>query len=149
MFHFEGTKGFTKSSPDLWSKLNDASFLIQCIPDIQKVTQAEKDIAGCVLRPGFAFVRGTLDMTMRITEAVPEKSIRVAVSSKGIGSSSTVEASLSFTPIEAGTQIHWAADVKEMGGLLKAVPQGLIQAAAQKVIADVWTAIEGKINSAS
>jgi carbon monoxide dehydrogenase subunit G len=88
-------------------------------------------------------------MTMRITEAVPEKSIRVTVLSKGIGSSSTVEASLSCTPIEAGTQVHWAADVKEMGGLLKAVPQGLIQAAAQKVIADVWTAIEGKINSAS
>jgi hypothetical protein len=35
--------------------------------------------------------------------------------------------------------------VTELGGLLKLVPHGLIQAAAQKVIADVWASIRQRL----
>jgi hypothetical protein len=35
--------------------------------------------------------------------------------------------------------------VTQLGGLLKMVPQGLLQAAAQKVIADAWAALEKKL----
>jgi carbon monoxide dehydrogenase subunit G len=145
MLHFEGDKDFLQAPQELWSKLSDASFLVQCIPGVQKVTEAAKDRAMWVLRPGFAFARGTLDMTLRITETSPEESVRVTVVSKGIGSSSTVEASLSLKPGNSGTRVHWTADVTELGGLLKAIPQGLITAAAQKVIGDVWGAIEERM----
>ena len=41
--------------------------------------------------------------------------------------------------------MHWIAEVKELGGLLKMVPQGLIRGAAQKVLDDAWTAVEAKL----
>jgi carbon monoxide dehydrogenase subunit G len=56
-----------------------------------------------------------------------------------------VEGSLTLKPHGDGTRIHWTADVKELGGLLKAIPRGLIQAAAQKVIGDVLNAVEAKV----
>ena len=66
--------------------------------------------------------------------------------SKGIGSSSTVEATLVLAALgETATRVHWVAEVKELGGLLKLVPSGLIRGAAQKVIADAWTAAEAKM----
>ena len=84
-------------------------------------------------------------MTLQIIDAVAPNSARVLVHSKGIGSSSLVEASLAFSPTPEGTRVHWSADIKELGGLLKMIPAGLIRGAAQKVIGDAWTRIEAKV----
>ena len=67
---------------------------------------------------------------------------------QGIGSSSTVEASFAFSPTATGTRVHWVAEVKELGGLLKMIPSGLIRGAAQKVIGDAWNLIDAKLQSA-
>lgn len=149
MLHFEGDKDFPRPPAELWTKLSDARFLVQCVPGVETVAQAEPAQAVWILRPGLSFMRGTLEITLTIIEAVPETSVRVLAHSKGIGSTSTVEAVLSFAPQVNGTQIHWTADLKELGGLLKAVPQGLLKASAQKVIADVWTEVEAKLAGSS
>jgi carbon monoxide dehydrogenase subunit G len=146
MLHFEGDKEFSQPPGEVWSKLSDARFLVECIPGAEGRLATDADKAVCKLRPGFAFVRGTLEVTLTVLERVPEKSIRLALFSKGIGSTSDVEAVLQFAPQEKGTRIHWTADVKQLGGLLKAVPKGLIGAAAQKVIAEMWTSVEKKLS---
>jgi carbon monoxide dehydrogenase subunit G len=145
MVHFEGDKDFPQAPAELWTKLSDARFLVQCIPDVQSMGLAEAATATCVVRPGFSFVRGTLEVALSVAEAVAGTSVRVLARSKGIGSSSMVEAALAFAPEGPGTRVHWTADVRELGGLLKAVPQGLIKAAAQKVIADVWSRVEAQL----
>jgi carbon monoxide dehydrogenase subunit G len=145
MLHFEGAKEFEHAPESLWERLGDARFLAGCIPGVEAVSRAEPDEAACVIRPGFSFVRGTLELTIRIVARVPPRSLRLNLRSKGIGSSSTVEASLLLAPSGEGTRVDWSAEVTELGGLLKAVPQGLIKAAAQNVIADVWTALAAKL----
>ena len=145
MVQFEGDKEIPQPPGEVWQKLSDARFLVQCIPDVESVSQAEADKSVCVLRPGFGFVRGTLELTLQVVEAVPESSVQLLLHTKGIGSSSDVEANLKLTPRDGGTRVHWIAGIKNLSGLLKAVPQGLIKAAAQKVIADVWTAVESRI----
>jgi carbon monoxide dehydrogenase subunit G len=89
-----------------------------------------------------SFARGALDITLRVAERAPDTFLRVVGHSKGIGSTSDVEARLTLEPQEAGTRVLWGVDVLQLGGLLKAVPRGLIQAAAQKVIADAWAGVE-------
>ncbi len=142
MLHLEGTKDLPQPAPDLASKLGDARFLVQCVPGIEKVLRDEPDQAACILRPGFAFVRGTLEVSLHVVPGTDDTTGRVLLHSKGIGSTSDVEAQWTLLPRENGTQVHWTADVKELGGLLKAVPQGLVKAAAQKVIEDAWSAVE-------
>ena len=144
MVSFNGERRFAVPSAELWRRLSDARFLVQCIPGVEKVTKADAAEAVCTIRPGFAFARGTLDVTVRVAEAVSEQSVRLLVLSKGIGSSSEVEAVLAFEPQDGGTHVRWTAEVKQLGGLLKAVPRGLIRAAAEKVIADAWAAAEAK-----
>ena len=145
--HFEGDKDLRKTPAELWPKLTDAGFLVQCVPGVESVSQSEATKATCVLRPGFAFVRGTLDLTVEVLDTVPDTSARMLLTTKGIGSSSVVEASFNLTSEGPTTKMHWTAEIKNLGGLLKAVPQGLIKAAAQKVIADALSAIDTKLSA--
>ena len=52
-----------------------------------------------------------------------------------------------FSAADGGSRVAWAVEITELGGLLKAVPQGLTKAAAQKVIADAWTAVEARLTA--
>ena len=145
MLRFEGDRDFRQAPAELWAKLSDARFLAQCIPDVETVRQAEANRAEVVLRPGFAFVRGTLDLTLEVVDAVAPTSARLLLRAKGMGSSSDVEATLALAPQGEGTRVHWVVEVKALGGLLKPVPQGLIRGAAQKVVNDAWAAVEARL----
>lgn len=147
MVRFEGEKDFSQAPAELWAKLADARFLAQCIPDVESVKEATADRAVLVLRPGFSFVRGTLDVTLRVVDAVKPSSARHVITSKGIGSSADVEATVALAPEGTGTRVRWTAEIKTLGGLLKMVPAGLIRGAAQKVINDAWSAAEAKLNA--
>ncbi len=146
MLRFEGDKEFSRPPAEVWTRLTDAGFLVRCIPDVDSVKEVTADRAVLILRPGFAFVRGTLEVTLQITEKSAPAAAKILLHSKGIGSSSTVEATLALVPLgETATRVHWIAEVKELGGLLKLVPSGLIRGAAQKVVVDAWTSAEAKM----
>lgn len=145
MVRFEGDRDFPQPPAELWTKLSDARFLAECIPDVETVKALDEHRAVLVLRPGFSFVRGTLEVTLNVVDAVEPESARYVIASKGIGSSADVEATIALAAHEAGTRVHWTAEVKTLGGLLKMVPAGLVRGAAQKVIQDAWSAAEAKL----
>ncbi|MGL4553923.1 MAG: SRPBCC family protein [Gemmataceae bacterium] len=141
MLRFQGDRRLPLPPAEAFAKLTDARFLVPCVPDVDAVKVLEPGRAELVLRPGFAFVRGTLEVTMHILDAVAPHAARVELHSKGIGSTSDVSATLAFTPDGDGTAVFWTAEVTKLGGLLKLVPGGLIRGAAEKVINDAWDRI--------
>jgi carbon monoxide dehydrogenase subunit G len=145
MLRFEGDQDLTPPPPELWAKLSDARFLVRCVPGIETVTLLETTKAAFTLRPGLSFARGTLEVNMQVVDALPGQSAKYLLHSKGIGSTSDVEASLVIQPHESGSRVHWSAEIQQLGGLLKAVPGGLIQAAARKVVSDAWAAVEKQL----
>ena len=148
MLRFEGDRDFPQPPDQVFARLTDARFLAACVPDVEGVSQDDPDRATFKVRPSLAFTRGTLDVTLQVVEKAPPTSARMVMTSKGVGSSSTVEAVLGLAPEEAGTRMHWIAEVKELGGLLKMVPRGLIRGASQKVLDDAWKAVEAKLREA-
>lgn len=149
MLRFEGDRDFAQAPADVFARLTDPKFLVECIPDVETIKSLEPASATLVLRPGFAFVRGTLEVVMHIVDVVSPTTARVVLNSKGIGSSADVEATLALTESAGGTRVHWTAEVKSLGGLLKLVPGGLIRGAAEKVINDTWARVVEKANSGS
>lgn len=145
MVQFEADKEIAQECAVVWNKLRDASFLVECIPDAHVEGQPTRDQATCTVQPGFSFVRGSLDVKLHIAEFQEPTSVKVMITSKGIGSSSDVEANLALAPIATGTRIHWQILVTNLGGLLKMVPTGLIRGAAQKVIDDLWNNAQQKL----
>jgi uncharacterized protein len=145
MLRLQGDQDFSKAPAEVWTKLSDARFLAECIPGVETLTVAEPVRVQCVLRPGFTFVRGTLDLTLEVVDQVVNASARILLHTKGIGSTSEVEAPWTVEPQGTGSRLHWQVDIKSLGGLLKAVPQGLIKAGAQKVVADALAALASRI----
>jgi carbon monoxide dehydrogenase subunit G len=90
-------------------------------------------------------MRGSLDVTIEIIAGQEPTSITYNQKSKGIGSTSEVETVLALSACPEGTKIRWRSEVKSMGGLLKALPSGLIRGAAQKVIEDGWAGVAAKL----
>src|SRR2546421_11216798 len=103
MLRFEGDKDFPQAPAKVWSKLTDAQFLVQCVPGVESVSHSDATKVICTLRPGFAFVRGTLELSMEIADAVADASGRILLSTKGIGTTSSVEASFHLDPEGPGT----------------------------------------------
>jgi carbon monoxide dehydrogenase subunit G len=145
MLRFEGDRDFGLPPEQVWDKLTDPRFLVECIPDVETVKSVGGDHAELVLRPAVAFMRGTLDVSLKIVDAARPTSARVLINGKGIGSTSTVEASLALAPQASATRVHWTAEVKELGGLLKMVPHGLIRGQAERVVNDAWTAVVARL----
>jgi carbon monoxide dehydrogenase subunit G len=147
MIRFEGEREFHILAEELFTRLTDVRFLVQCLPDVESVQGEGPDQAQLVLRPGLAFIRGKLEATVRVVERQPSTFARLAVSSRGIGSSSEVEASLAFLPEQDRTRVRWTMQILSLGGLLKMVPTGLIRGAAEKVVKDAWNAIEARLSA--
>lgn len=145
MIHFEGDRTFPLPPAAVFAKLGDAAFLVGCLKNVDEVIEQGADKAVWKLRPGFAFIRGTLEVTMDVTQRVPHQTVKVKLFSRGIGATTTVESVLALQPKDVGTAVHWTADVTEMTGLLKLVPKGLIASAAGKVIDETWTEIEQRL----
>jgi carbon monoxide dehydrogenase subunit G len=147
MASFEGDKNLNQEIATCWNKLTDPAFLLQCIPNVESVMQSEPDQLRFKLRPGVSFVRGTLETTVKIDKIEPAKSARYLVLSRGMASSSEVEATLTLAPMHEGTHLHWVVVIKALGGLMKAIPHGLVQASAQKVVGDILATVESKLNA--
>lgn len=145
MIHFQGDRTIPLPLAEVAAKLSDAAFLVHCLQDAQ-ISEATSDRAAWKLRPKLAFLSGSLDATLEATEKQPGKSVAFKVFTKAIGASSTVLTRLEFRDgASGGTAIHWTGDLTEVTGLLKMVPKGLLQGTAEKVITDVWIAVENKL----
>ncbi len=145
MIEFAGDRSFHQPVAEIAAKLSDIAFLVAALPDAQNV-QASSDRASWKLKPKLAFIAGSLDTTMETTERVEDQAVAYKIFTKAIGATSTVLTRLEFHAAEnGGTTVHWTGNLTEVTGLLKMVPKGLLQGTAEKVINDVWTAIEAKL----
>ena len=147
MLTFQGERTFSKPLSHVFTRLTDAAFLLSSLPDVEEVVSADRDRAVWKLRPGFTFVRGTLEVTLTVTERTPETAATYDAVSRGIGAGSTVRTRLEFEPSPSGTLVRWSAEIIEITGLMKMIPKGLIQSAAGKVIDQTWDGIQKKIDS--
>jgi uncharacterized protein len=146
MIHFEGVEIFSAELGLVFAKLSDASFLANALPDT-RVVSADADRAEWRVKPKLPFLSGELETVAVVVERTAGQIVKYRLDSKGIGSGSVVESALTFSTTEAGTQVNWTGDLTAMTGLLKLAPKGLIQGAAQKVIADCWQAIRIKVDA--
>lgn len=144
MIAFAGDRSFPQPLPAVAEKLSDVAWLVGTLPDVQ-VTAVAPERAAWRMKPRLSFVSGHLDTVMERTEHRPGEAVGFRVVTKAIGASSTVNIRLAFHAADAGTRVAWTGEVAEVTGLLKMVPKGLLQATAEKVIADVWAAVAARL----
>jgi carbon monoxide dehydrogenase subunit G len=145
MLRVQGEEKFDQPPDVIWQSLSKPEFLCQCFPGVDRVLRSDERSAAIVVRPGFSFVRGTLDVSFEFAKTDPPRSARVLIHVKGIGSAAELEMQFQLTPSDGGTFVAWTANALQISGLLKAVSQGLMQAAAQKVASDTWAEVRKRL----
>jgi len=140
----DGDRDFALPPEELFARLSNAAFLAGCLKDVE-VVRASADEAEWKMRPKLAFMSGSIESVLTITGRASPDEMRASVLSKGIGATAKVETRLTFVPHGEGTRVHWELEIVQLTGLLKLAPKALIQAAAGKVVDDVWQMIESKL----
>jgi len=148
----QGEEQFPVSQSELWARISDLQFVSRCIPGLDRVTECSDDVLQCRDRPGLAFLKATLKITIEVLDRQPPRAARMRVSSQGIGTKSEVETAFALSQAGSGDQsetaLHWTAEVTRTEGLLKQVSRPLMEAAARKVIADAWAAVRNELQNA-
>jgi carbon monoxide dehydrogenase subunit G len=144
MIHFEGDVRFPLSLTEVAEKLSDAGYLASSLAEAE-IISATPEKAVWRIKPKLSFLTGTQTTEMIRTEHRPGESVTFTLTTRSIGASSTVVTHLRFVPDHQGTRVLWSGDITEVSGLLKMVPQGLLEGAARKVIEDVWEAVRRRL----
>ncbi len=145
MLQLSGEEHFSQPPAVVWGCLADAEFLAHCLPSLESAERDESGVLVCRVRPGLSFLKGSLKVGLDIRDQQSPDSLRIWVTSKGIGSSADIETSIELSERDAGTQLSWTAEVTKLGGLLKPIGQTLIAAAAQKVIDQGWSTFRDRL----
>ncbi|MCZ2341966.1 MAG: hypothetical protein LC104_09250 [Bacteroidales bacterium] len=146
MQQFQGVEQLSVSREQAVAHLTDAGWLAHSLPGAT-VREATPHRAIWRVRPQLAFAAGELETTAEVVARTAD-TVNYRLVSQGVGSGSVLLAELRFSTTESGTTtVHWSAELAELKGLLKLVPAGLIQSAAQKVMAEIWAGIHQKLTT--
>ena len=144
MIELSGVERFTQSAAEVWRRLSDLSFLAGAIPGLSSLSSTSEDHVTCKVKPGLSFLTGSLSTTIDVRER-SEPRLVLGIRSKGIGSMAAVTTTFVVREAGSGSAIDWRAAVDELGGLLKPVGAGLIEASAGKVIASAWEGFRAQL----
>lgn len=137
MIELSGVERFTQPAAEVWRRLSDLSFLAGAIPGVSSLSRTTEDHVTCKVKPGLSFLTGSLATTIDVQER-SEPRLVLGIRSKGIGSMAAVTTTFEVGEAAGGVDVTWTATVDELGGLLKPVGAGLIEASAGTVIASAW-----------
>jgi len=150
---FSGSESFNVPVEKVYEALTSPEFLRQCVPDLDRAEVVGENQLKGVVRPKFAFMRGTLNFLITVTKTQPGREALTVNQSEGIGAKITVESRMTFEPGAGaggadgagGCTVKWEAAVTQLKGLVSMAPTGLIRGAAEKTIKDTWGLVRAKI----
>jgi len=147
--HYDGSFEVPVPKQKVYDFVMDPAKITSIFPDVQDVKVIDENNFTLKAKVGISFIKGMMDVKMNIAERNPPTFARMKA--KGNGLSSSVELDNTFTmedaPGGSGTVVKWAADAK-IAGLMASVGSRLIDAAAQKYVAEIIGSLKEKLSSA-
>jgi uncharacterized protein len=145
--HFEGTFDVKSPKDKVFGVLMDPNQVSQCMPDLQKLEIKSPDDYTAVVKAGVSFIRGDFNMHFTVLEKNPPTHAKLVAHGTGIGSTVDLDTlmDLSDGP-NGGTSMKWSAEAK-IGGRIASVGQRLMEGQAEKIIKQLFTCLEGKLNA--
>ena len=147
--HYDGSFEVPVAKEKVYDFATDPNKITSIFPDVQDVKVIDRTNFALKAKVGISFIRGMMDVKLNIVEERPPSFVRMKA--KGNGLSSSVELENTFTIEDAqggnGSLVKWSADAK-IAGLMASVGSRLIDAAAQKYVAEIIGSLKEKLSSA-
>ena len=142
---FGGEERFDVAPVRLYHTLTDLDCVARGIPDLVSHERVNDKTLRCVVRPGFAFLRGTMKLTVMVEPTEPPIHARMRSEAQGIGVGMVIESQMEVQPDGSGSRLVWTARVAKMSGLVATISPGLIRAAAEQTIDRSWKALRAQL----
>lgn len=141
----DGVEHFKSPPDDVYRVLTDIDLMPELIPDLQSYEKVDEHQLKCVVRPGFSFIRGKLNISIQMAELQPPESAIMLIAARGIGTEIDIESRFKLAAENGGTEMAWSAKVVRLKGLVATVSPALTSAAAGVVLRTGWEQIRKQL----
>ena len=136
----EGSHTLAAARPRVFAMLFDPEVLRRAVPGCEEITPAGENAFRISMKAGLATIRGKVDGEIRIEESRPPEHYRLAMKGKGMGSVVDGWANLDLTETAGGTEVRYDGEAN-IGGMIAAVGNRLIELAVRKALSDFFARI--------
>lgn len=143
---FGGEERFSASPERLYHLLTDLDTLADSIPNLVSAERPDARTLKCVVRPGFSFLRGTLKMSIELSDATPPSRATMHVGAQGIGVMLRLRSSFEIFAEGGGSLLKWQATIEQMTGLIATISPALVRAAAEQTVHHAWQQVRARLS---
>jgi uncharacterized protein len=141
----DGSHHFKAPRDRVWALFNDPGVLARATPGCERLNPIGPDEFEATLSVGVAAVKGTYQGRLAITDKRPPEGYILHVEGTGRPGFVKGEGRLSLTEQDGGTLATINAEA-QVGGLIAAVGQRLVGAAARLLMSQFFSALEAELD---
>ena len=132
----------------VWAALMDPEVLKKCLPGCEKLDPVGPDAYRAQMKVGIAAIKGSYQGSVSIHEKVAPEKFRMVVEGKGAPGFLRGEGSFELAEEGSETVLRYQGTA-QVGGMIAAVGQRLVQGAARMVVRKFFEALSSHLASAA
>ena len=136
----EGRRLLPGTPEQVWALLTDPTRLAKCLPGCEKLEPDGPDRYKASINFALAAISGKYSGSLELAEKKPPRSLRMRLDGKGIPGFVRGEGLVELTPKKDQTELSYAGEA-QIGGMVAAVGQRLLDLAARKLIQQFFESV--------
>ena len=132
----------------VWDLLTDPERLAKCLPGCERLEPDGPDRYKAAIKFALAAISGKYAGTLQFTEKKPPRSLRLRLEGKGVPGFLNGEGQLELVQKHGQTEVRYAGEA-QIGGMIAAVGQRMLDVAARKIIQQFFEAAAAQLKRAT
>ena len=130
----------------VWELLNDPERLAKCLPGCERLEPTGPDRYKVAIKFALAAFSGAYSGAVELSEKMPPASMRMLVEGKGAPGFMKGAGRLTLRDKAGKTEVRYEGEA-QVGGVIAAVGQRMIEAAAKKIIAQFFESAANQLTA--
>jgi len=144
----EGTYKVPAPREVVYKQLLDPEALSQALPGCEKLTPNPDGSYHAEMKVGIGAVKGTYQGRVEILDQNPPERFRISVNAQGKGGFLKGDGEIILSGSDAETTVSYSGET-QVGGLIAAVGQRMIQAATRQIVSQFFQAFAKQLQQGS
>ncbi len=142
-----GSYSLPASPEQVWALVNDPERLAKSLPGCERLEPEGPDRYKAVVKFALAAISGSYSGSLQISEKKPPRSMRLRLEGQGIPGFVKGEGLLELVEKHGQTELRYSGEA-QVGGMIAAVGQRMIEGAARKIIRQFFESVAAQLSAA-
>jgi carbon monoxide dehydrogenase subunit G len=129
-----------------WGFVSDPSNVIQCVPGLESYTVGENKRISAVVKVSIGFIRGTFQVTTKVTKEDPATHTAVLeIGGSGAGSGFNAVVNIAVNPLGTQSELVWDAN-PTISGPLGSLAKPLVEGNIKRIVSQLFDCVKAKLS---